>query len=180
MERKHGKNRIEILQCFLENPEKILTTQAITETTKINKSVVSRELKALTEQMQIQKIKAGQYRLVDVAVASKWTREDNQRTIDFLLNFYDAYIFPMGSRQIMIAKMKGDFDQAIAILKGLMRTADIMLHRWAIEHQGYDNNPEQARQDTKLALSQQPTETEDEEDDRQPRAWDPVNKKFLD
>lgn len=179
MERKHGQNRIEILQCFLENPEKILTTAEITEVTGINKSVVSRELKALTEQMQIQKIKAGQYRLVDVAVSSKWTREDNQKTIDFHLNFYDAYIFPTAHRWIMIAMMKGDFDQAIAILKGLMRTVDILLHRWAIEHQGYDNNPEQARQDVKLAKALEPPPEEDEEDNRI-RGWDPVNKKFLD
>ena len=47
MAKKHGQNRIDIMQLFLENPEKILTTQAITETTGINKSVVSRELKVL-------------------------------------------------------------------------------------------------------------------------------------
>ena len=58
MARQKGQIRIEIMQFFLENPERILTTGEIAGATGIDKSVVSRELKILTEQLQITKIKA--------------------------------------------------------------------------------------------------------------------------
>ena len=143
--------------------------------------MVSRELKVLTEQIQITKIKAGQYQLSDFSVSSEWSLEDNQKTIDRLLSMYDEK-FPELSGSVLLAFMQGEIEIGIAMMRALTRSADLLLHRWAILNKGYDANPEQARQDTKLALAKerQLSEPEEEEEDNRVRAWDPVNKKFLD
>ena len=179
MARQKGQIRIEIMQLFLENPDKILTTGEIASETGIHKSVVSRELKVLTEQIQITKLKAGQYQLADFSVSSERSQEDNKETIDRLLNIYDEN-FPEWSRLVWSAFMKGEFDKGIAMLRNMASSVDTLLSRWAKIHVGYDANPEQARQDVKLAKALAPSEPEEEEEDNRVRAWDPVNKKFLD
>lgn len=178
MAKKHGQNRIDIMQLFLENPEKILTTQAITETTGINKSVVSRELKVLTQLLQVKKIKAGHYQLVSRELSGKWTKDDNIAVINRLLDFYDSCL-PVWCLWLKQYCAKGEFDTAVKMLKSMTDTLDILLHRWAILNKGYDANPEQARQDVKLAKALEPPPEEPEEDN-EIRHWDAVNKKFID
>ena len=179
MARQKGEIRIEIMQLFLENPEKILTTGEIAGATGINKSVVSRELKRLTELLQITKIKAGQYRLADFTFSSERSREDNQRTIDALLRMFDEKLEMLG-RSVLIAFMKGEHAKGIAMLRGMTSTVDVLLHRWALVNVGYDANPEQARQDAKLAKELQSPSEPEEPKYTKIRAWDPVNEKFLD
>ena len=181
MARQKGQIRIEIMQLFLENPEKIITTREIASEAGIHKSVVSRELKVLTEQLQITKLKAGQYQLADFGDSSKWSQEDNKRLIDRMLNYLDEKI-PELRRSVLLAFMRGEIEIGIAMMQNLTRSADVLLSRWAKVNKGYDANPEQARQDTKLALAKerQLSEPEEEEEDNRVRAWDTVNKKFLD
>lgn len=178
MARQKGQIRIEIMQLFLENPDEILTTGEIASETGIHKSVVSRELKVLTEQLQITKLKAGQYRLADFAVSSERSQEDNKETIDRLLNYFDEKL-PEWSCSVRLAFMRGEIDIGIAMMRNMTRSADILLHRWALINKGYDANPEQARQDVKLSKALTPSDPEEEVDNRV-RAWDPVNKKFID
>ena len=179
MARQKGQIQIEIMQLFLENPEKIFTTQEIAEATGINKSSVSRKLKVLTEQLQIRKIKSGQYQLADFSVSSERSREDNQRTIDMLLSMYDEKLEEL-CRSVLLAFMKGEHAKGIAMLRGMTNTVDLLLHRWALVNVGYDANPEQARQDAKLAKERQAASEPEEPEDYRVRHWDPVNKKFMD
>ena len=179
MARQKGQIQIEIMQLFLENPEKIFTTGEIAEATGIHKSVVSRKLKVLTEHMQIRKIKGGHYQLADFSVSSERSREDNQRTIDRLLDLYDEKLEGL-CRSVLLACMKGEHAKGIALLRGMTDTVDMLLHRWALVHVGYDNNPEQARQDAKLAKELASAEKPEEPEDYRVRHWDPVNKKFMD
>ena len=178
MARQRGQNYIEIMQLFLENPEKVFTTQEITGVTGINKSVVSRQLKVLTEQLHVRKIKGGQYQLVDFSLSSERTREDNQKTIDTLLDFYDDKLEGLG-RSVLIATMKGEHAVAFKMLKSMTDTVDILLHRWKLEHVGYDNNPEQARQDVKLSKERQSASEPEEPKDYEIGHWDAVNKKLI-
>ena len=178
MARQKGQIRIEIMQQFLENPEKILTTGEIAEVTGINKSVVSRELKVLTEQLQLTKIKSGHYQLAVFAFSSERSREDNQKTIDTLLWMYDEKLEVLG-RAAVLAFMKGEHKQGIAMLKGLTDTLDVLLHRWRLVHLGYDSNPEQARQDVILAKGRQRSEPEDPAS-KAVRSWDVEKKEFMD
>ena len=179
MARQKGQIQIEIMQFFLENPEKILTTGEIAEATGINKSVVSRKLKVLTEQLQIRKVKSGHYQLTDFSLSSERSREDNQRTIDKLLDMYDEKLEGL-CRSVLLACMKGEHAKGIAMLRGMTDTVDMLLHRWALVHVGYDNNPEQARQDVKLAKARQAASEPEEPKDYRVRHWDAVNKKFMD
>lgn len=179
MARQKGQIQLDIMQLFLENPEKVFTTGEITEATGINKSVVSRKLKVLTEQLQIRKIKAGHYQLADFSVSSERSREDNQRTIDMLLSMYDEKLEVL-SRSVLLAFMKGEHAKGIAMLRGMTDTVDMLLHRWALVHVGYDANPEQARQDVKLAKERQAASEPEEPEDYRIRHWDADKKKFID
>ena len=177
MARQKGQIRIEIMQLFLENPDKILTTREIASETGINKSVVSRELKVLTQLAQINKIKAGQYQLVSRELSRKWTKDDSIDTINRLLDLFDEKL-PELHRMLMILAMKGEWDQAFRMLKSMTDTLDILLHRWAIINKGYDSNPEQARQDVLLAKSLE-SPPEETEEDNEIRHWDAEKKKFI-
>lgn len=179
MAREKGQIRIEIMEFFLENPDKILTTAEIAEATGIHKSVVSRALKILTEQIQIKKIKAGQYQLADFSVTSERSRADNQETIDTLLNIYDE-VFPVVSRWVLFAMMKEEHRKAFALMRGLTDSADGLLSRWSKVHVGYDANPEQARQDVKLSKALSSASEPEEPEENEIRGWDAVNKKFID
>ena len=177
MARQKGQIRIEMMQLFLENPDKVITTQEIAAATGINKSVVSRNLTVLTEQLQITKIKAGQYQLAARVSKPKRTIADNKETIDTLLTMFDetADVF---RGWVLLAVMKGDHARAKRLMEGRTQSVDVLLHRWALLNQGYDNNPEQARQDTILSKERQPSEPQTEENN-EILAWDPVNKKFI-
>ena len=177
MARQKGEVRIEIMQLFLENPDKVITTQEITAATGINKSVVSRALKVLTELLQIKKIKAGQYQLVSSELSRKWTKDDNKAKINRLLALYDEKL-PEWHRMLMFMGMKGEWQQAFRVLKNIVDIGDVLLHRSAILNKGYDANPEQARQDVLLAKALEPPE--ETEEDYKIRHWDAVNKKFID
>ena len=179
MARQKGQIRIEIMQFFLENPDKILTTAEITEATGIDKSVVSRALKVLTEQLQIKKIKAGQYQLADFSVTSERSRADNEDTINMLLNIYDE-VFPVVSGWVLLAMMKEDHRKAFALMAGVTDSADRLLSRWSKVHVGYDANPEQARQDVKLSKEFSSASEPEEPEENEVRGWDAVNKRFID
>lgn len=180
--RKNGDIAVQVLRVFAEHREETLTTQEISEKTGIHKSSVSRCLKRLSEMMQIEKVKAGHYRSVAqvsaVEVSSNRTVEDNQKTIDRLLSIYD-HLQDAFMPSVLTAFQQERHSEGIQLMKGLTLSMDRLMHRWAIISCGYDANPEQARQDA-IFRKQQALSPPEEEEDNRVRAWDPVNKKFLD
>lgn len=64
-------------------------------------------------------------------MSSERSREDNQRTIDKLLDMYDEKLEVL-CRSVLLACMKGEHAKGIAMLRGMTDTVDIFLHRWAL------------------------------------------------
>ena len=186
MARKHGEIAVSILGLLADHPDETLTTQQISDLTGIHKSSVSRTLTKLTATLQIERVKSGVYRGIDadvlVDLSSERTQEDNEKTIDKLLSLYDRMQAAF-TPNILKALASGDVmkhRKGLRLLKDMTLSMDRLMHRKAIIRRGYDANPEQARQDAMFRKQQELSPPEEEEEDNRVRAWDPVNKKFLD
>ena len=78
--------------------------------------------------------------------------ENNEQTINKLLNTYDEVLMLFQSWVLQNITDKIDFEQQLIFIenfKWLTMIADKLMKRWALVHVGYDTNSRQAQEDAK-------------------------------
>lgn len=80
------------------------------------------------------------------------TAEDNERTINILMNTYDEVLSLFQMWILQNVSQNIDFEKQLLFIenfKWLTAIADKLMKRWALVHIGYDTNTRQAQEDAK-------------------------------
>jgi len=157
-----------ILSFLANNPGRHQTSE-IAEAIGASVSGTSSALGKLEKNGEIRKIQKGIYSGNDEGVSidtqaqfnekrkkfssDERSAEDNEKTINTLMNTYDEVLvlFQSWVLQNMVSK-KIDFQQQLLFIenfKWLTMIADKLMKRWALVHVGYDTNSRQAQEDAK-------------------------------
>ena len=123
------------------------------------RNTLQNRIKALKRKGDIVSVKHGVYALVGKgnvffakAVGELRQKEDNERTINALLNLYDEVL--IGYSQVMREVLNSDEslekkENFLLDFKNLTLIGDRLIKRWNLENFGYDNNAKQAQEDAK-------------------------------
>lgn len=81
----------------------------------------------------------------------------NKKTIDRLLNIYDAVLDNYEAWVLENVGRGTDFEKQLLFIenfKGLTAIGDKLMKRWSLEHVGYDTNTRQAQEDAKAKTAE--------------------------
>ena len=87
--------------------------------------------------------------------------EDNEKTIDTLLNLYDDHVKAYKAWAEVNIGSGTDFQEQLAFMenfRALTMIVDRLMKRWALVHMGYDANSRQAQEDAKAKTEERQKE----------------------
>ena len=123
------------------------------------RDTLQKRIYALKTSGKIKSVKRGVYALAGQenvffakAVGELRQKEDNEATINALLNLYDEVLFGYSvlMREILNSDVSLEKKENFLLdFKNLTLIGDRLMKRWNLEHQGYDNNAKQAQEDAK-------------------------------
>lgn len=85
------------------------------------------------------------------------TAEDNEETIDTMLNLFDQHLKSYKAWAEVNIGVRTDFEEHLACIdnfKVLAMIVDKLLKRWSLVHIGYENNTQLAKEDAKQKTQQ--------------------------
>ena len=150
---------------ILENGNEMHLNEMFAGMPDLNVSTRDYHVKQLLQRGEIERVKNGVYRKptatnpqADVAMARKKldsaarTAEDNEETINTLLNTYDEVVAIFQRWILHHLTQPIDFEQQLLFIenfKWLTMIGDKLMKRWSLVHVGYDSNSRQAQEDAK-------------------------------